>query len=135
MFFLEMELIKDLVIVDMEGRGRSHLPRWVILGTGFSSRHIYRTGKTLVKIQSDIDIDWKNLPKLHGRKDDDWIAITVAQEFQIVLLIAEAREDMNFETKLVWKQEDDPEFHSIWHKRAQALKTSRRQVMEPLKQP
>jgi hypothetical protein len=50
MFFLEMELIKDLVIVDMEGRGRSHLPRWVILGTGFSSRHIYRTGKTLVKI-------------------------------------------------------------------------------------
>lgn len=50
-------------------------------------------------------------------------------------MIAEAREDMNFETKLVWKQEEDPEYETIWHKRAQALKQAKRKVMEPLKTP
>lgn len=58
MYYLEMELMKDILKFDMSDSGRTHVPKWVILGTGLSSRHIFRCGKNIKTSLEDIDIDW-----------------------------------------------------------------------------
>jgi len=70
-FFLELELMKDIKIIDKKKLGATDV-KHAIIATGYSSRHIYRVAKTLVKTLRQLDVEYNNLPQLFGQRDDDW---------------------------------------------------------------
>lgn len=74
------------------------------------------------------------MPKLHGRKDDDWITVTAAKEFQIVLLTQESREDMNFEFTLTHNAYEDEEFCAEMTTIYRAKAKGKFRFSEPLRQ-
>jgi len=83
----------------MEELGRTDLPRWGIILTGYSSRHLYRMGKNLLKAFLEAEIpDLNNPPKLYGRKDDDWILVE-CKDIMVHMFTEEAREDIDLEYK------------------------------------
>ena len=135
MYYLEMELIKDILKFDMREGARAkktHFPKWVILGTALSTKHVYKSTKSMWKSFCDIEFDYTNQPTIHGRRDDDWSTVTVGDYFQIIICTAEAREDLNFEMKLNYDQEEDPDFEQ-WLKRTTAVQTNKKSLIEPLK--
>lgn len=136
MYYLEMELVKDILKFDMKEGARAkktHMAKWVIIGTALSSRHVYKVTKSLWKSFCDIDYNYNNQPTVHGRRDDDWSTVTVSDYFQIIVATAEAREDLNFEMKLNYDQEQDPDWEQ-WLRRASAVTNNRKSLLEPLKQ-
>lgn len=54
-FFLELEMMKDIKIVNKAELGCKEV-KWAIFGTGYSSRHIYKVGKTLVKTLKGLNV-------------------------------------------------------------------------------
>ncbi len=48
-----------------------------IFAIGHSNRHLYRAAKMLVKELINIDYEYKNPPYLSGRKDDEWMIVSV----------------------------------------------------------
>lgn len=106
--FLEMEHAKDVVLVDLLELGRTDLPQYGIILTAFSSRHMHRIGTSLVKCIKEIEIpELINPPRLHGRKDDDWIMVSF-KNVMVHMFTEESRLDLDLENK--WRnppQSDD----------------------------
>lgn len=46
-----------------------------IVATGYSNRHLYSSGKSLVKALIETEYEFSNPPRIHGRKDDEWIMV------------------------------------------------------------
>ena len=81
--------------------------QFAIVCSGFSGRHIFSTGKALVSEMKKLDCkEFKNLPRVIGRKDDMWVMIVV-KEIQVHLIIDEFREDLGLEFR--WLNPPTPE--------------------------
>ena len=107
-YLVKMEHAKDVVLVDLLELGRTDLPQYGIILTAYSSRHMHRIGTSLVKCIKEIEIpDLINPPRIHGRKDDDWIMVSF-KNVMIHMFTEESRQDLDLENK--WKnppQSDD----------------------------
>lgn len=103
-----MEHAKDVVLVDLLELGRTDLPQYGIILTAYSSRHMHRIGTSLVKCIKEIEIpELINPPRIHGRKDDDWIMVSF-KNVMVHMFTEESRADLDLENK--WKnppQSDD----------------------------
>ena len=115
-----MEQGKDISLVDLEELGRQDLPRWGIILTGFSSRHIHRMAQNLVKAFEDIEIpELMNPPKLYGRKDDDWILVE-CKDIMVHMFTEESRDEIDLEHK--WRSKFTDEELQDWESKNFAIK-------------
>jgi len=102
--FLEMEHGKDVSLVDLLEYNRIDLPRWGIVVTGYSSRHLHRMATSLAKSIKDLQIPGLiNPPRVDGRRDDEWIMVSW-KDFMIHMFTEESRSDLDLENK--WKSAD-----------------------------
>ena len=127
---MELELATDIEYYDMvKSFDQRDCPQHTFIGTGLSSRHIYRIGKNLLEALEDTGYDkWRNQPRIHGRKDDDWIMIWFG-EYMVHLFIEQSREDIDLPVKWAYKhtEEEVAEMERI------AYGKSKKRVLEPLK--
>lgn len=94
-----MEHAKDVDLFDLHELGRTDLPRWGIILTGYSSRHLFRIASGLVKCIKELEIPEQiNPPRLDGRRDDDWIMVSF-KNFMIHMFTEESREEVDMEGK------------------------------------
>jgi ribosomal silencing factor RsfS len=115
-----MEQAKDISLVDLEELGRKDLPRWGIILTGFSSRHLHRMAQNLVRALQEIEIEeLMNPPKLYGRKDDDWILVE-CKDIMVHMFTEESRDDIALEYK--WRYKISDEEMNDWESQHYALK-------------
>jgi ribosomal silencing factor RsfS len=97
--FLDKELLKDITIIDMATCDRLDLGDYGIIATGYSNRHIYKVAKTLVKEMDKLDLSLPNPPKVLGRKDDEWVMVSIGPRISIHLFTENMRQDINLEEK------------------------------------
>lgn len=115
-----MEQAKDISLLDMEELGRKDLPKWAIILSGYSTRHLYRMGQNLKKALEETDIpDLRNPPKMYGRKDDDWILLE-CKDIMVHMFTEEARDDIDLEYK--WKNPVSDEAVKEYEDRMYSLK-------------
>jgi len=99
-----MEHGKDVSLVDLLEYDRIDLPRWGIIVTGFSSRHLHRMATSLAKSIKDLQIPGLiNPPRVDGRRDDEWIMVSW-KDYMVHMFTEESREDLDLENK--WKSPD-----------------------------
>jgi ribosomal silencing factor RsfS len=104
----------------MEELGRKDLPKWAIVLSGYSSRHLYRMAQNLVKALKDVEIpEILNPPKMYGRKDDEWILVE-CKDIMVHMFTEEAREDIDLEYK--WKNPVSDEQAKEYEERMYSLK-------------
>lgn len=110
-FYLELELMKDITITNLKALGKTDCA-WAVCATGYSTSHIHKTAKNLLQSLSLINVQWRNAPQIHGRKDDDWIELSLGTYLSVLLFVPEAREDMSMEYRwLHWNDEKIVEEH------------------------
>lgn len=97
--FLRRELVKDIIIIDFQQKMIKDKGKWGMLGTGFSNRHIYKVGQTLVQLLKELEVPHRNTPRIFGRRDDEWIYIQVGRDIQLNLFTENLREDAALEAK------------------------------------
>lgn len=107
--FLMREMFKDIKIFDLIELKKSQLADIGIIATGYSHRHVYKSAKTLSKEMEKLEEGiLKNLPRVHGRKDDEWVMICIGTKYIIHLMTENAREDAAMEDKWldqeIWNQ-------------------------------
>jgi ribosomal silencing factor RsfS len=73
--------------------------KWGIIGTGYSNRHIFKVGKSLVAALRELNVEWPNEPRIFGRKDDEWIMVGIGPQMNLHLLTENLREDVDLEAK------------------------------------
>ena len=56
-YFLELEMGKDIVVIDLESLGRTDIPKYGIILSAYSTKHCYRIAKNLVKALEKLEID------------------------------------------------------------------------------
>ena len=76
---------------------------YAIVATGYSNRHIYSSGKSLVKALIETEYDYANLPRIHGRKDDEWIMVQAGPYIEVQLMTEQQSE--NFDIISMWTGE------------------------------
>ena len=104
-FYLELELMKDITITNLKELGKTDSD-WGICATGYSTSHIYKTAKNLVNSLKMLNVEWRNEPQIHGRKDDDYVAVSIASDISVLLFVPESREEMGMEYRwLHWNDE------------------------------
>ena len=111
MHFLEVHQVRDIKAVDLRNYKSNHLPKFAILGSWFSSRHLHKVGKTLWSEVKKLDWDEIiNKPRVMGRKDEPWILISI-KEIGVILFLPDVREEIDIEgkwfneiTKEMWDQ-------------------------------
>ena len=82
------------------------------LATGYSNRHIYKVAKNLVEKLKNINFDFKNEPRVFGRKDDEWIMVNLGSDCEIHLFTESHRKMVGLEDK--W-------FDDYWHDRMETF--------------
>lgn len=98
--FLIREMFKDIQIFDLIQLNKNQLADVGILATGYSNRHVYKAAKTLSKEMEKLEEGiLRNAPRVHGRKDDEWVMICIGSRFMIHLMTENAREDAAIEDK------------------------------------
>ena len=98
--FLIQEMFKDIQIFDLVALNKNQLADIGILATGYSNRHVFKAAKTLSKEMEKLDEGLlRNEPRVHGRKDDEWVMICIGTKFIIHLMTENAREDAAIEDK------------------------------------
>ena len=108
--FLVKEMFKDIQIFDLIQLNKNQLGDVGIIATGYSHRHVYKAAKTLKKEMEKLDEGiLRNVPRVHGRKDDEWVMVCIGTKFMIHLMTENAREDAALEDKWMdqeyWNQE------------------------------
>ena len=68
--------MKNIKIVNKQDYGATDI-KYAIFATGYSSRHVYKVAKGLLKVLRDLDVEFQNMPKLFGMRDDDWQQLVV----------------------------------------------------------
>jgi len=95
--YLEAQQIKDVDMFDFEELGRFDLPKYAIIGSGYSSRHIYKVANNLLKAVRDLQIpNVKIRDSKVGSRDDEWILVDFPN-MGIHLLTQEARPEVDLE--------------------------------------
>ena len=118
--FLEVNSIKDIIVVPTHKLGMVHLKENTILCSGHTSRHIYKTAKDLV-----VDLKKLNIPNLpfiptvFGRRDEEWLIVEIG-EVQVHLFVESFRKEMDLlerwlnpapEDYIEWQRRVDNEFY------------------------
>ena len=102
--FFTKELLKDIEVFDLKELGKDQMAEWGILATGFSNRHLYKAAKSFVREMEKLDEGLlKNAPKVHGRKDDEWILVCAGRAVHIHLFTENTRRDVALADK--WKDQ------------------------------
>lgn len=92
--FLIREMFKDVEVYDLVALNKSQLADIGILATGYSNRHVFKTAKALSKEMEKLDEGLlRNAPRVHGRKDDEWVMFCIGTKFIIHLMTENAKED------------------------------------------
>jgi ribosomal silencing factor RsfS len=97
--FLKRELIKDVVVVDLHAKNINDRGKWGMIGTGFSNRHIFKVAQNLVGELKSLGVEWNNVPRIFGRRDDEWIMVIVGANIRLHLFTEGQREDVDLESK------------------------------------
>lgn len=96
--FLNQELLKDILYIDMTKTNRKNI-KHSFIASGYSNRHIYKVAKNLVKLLKDINFDFKNEPRIFGRKDDEWVMVAVGTDLELHLMTESQRKMVALEDK------------------------------------
>ena len=129
-FYLELELMKDITITNLKELGKTDV-KWGVCATGYSSSHIYRTAKNLVTSLNLLRVEWRNKPQVHGRKDDDWLEVSIASDISVLLFVPEARESQAIEFK--WMNWNDEQVMEEYRK--MILLKKRKTIRKPFVNP
>jgi len=101
-----MEQAKDVVLIDLHEHNRTDLPRWGIILTGYSSRHLYRMARALWKSIKEVNIPGLvNPPRIDGGRDDEWIMVSW-KGVMVHMFTEESRNDLDLETKWTTDYDD-----------------------------
>jgi len=105
-----MEQAKDVVLFDLHEYNRTDLPRWGVILTGYSSRHLYRMAQALYKSIKEVNIPGLiNPPRIDGGRDDEWIMVSW-KGVMVHMFTEEARIDLDLETKWTQDIEEDDSY-------------------------
>lgn len=98
--FLIRELFKDIQVFDLIELKKNQLGDIGIIASGYSHRHVYKAAKILSKEMEKLNEGiLNNPPRIHGRKDDEWVMLCIGTKYMIHLLTENAREDAAIEDK------------------------------------
>lgn len=104
--------MKDISVVNLKALGRTHCENYAIVCSGFSSKHLYNTAKILCQEVKKLKCpEIINIPTVHGRKDDNWVLVTV-KEVQVHMIAEEYREDLDLEFR--WLNPPPEEMVNKW---------------------
>lgn len=126
--FLQKELMKDIKTINMAELDRTDLTDFCIFATGYSNRHLHKSGKSLVKELLKIEVEYSNEPRIFGRKDDEWLMINVGRKINVHLFTENMRTEINLEGK--W---NNHEFDDIDDDYMQQLEKKKKDVENPFK--
>lgn len=88
-------------MLDTEELGRTDIAKYVIVGSGYSSKHIYKAASSVLKSIQRLEIPGIRLtPHLSGRRDDEWIMVNLPN-IAIHLVTEENRDDIGIEHSLL----------------------------------
>ena len=102
--FLEKELLKDVKIIDMKEHKREAFCDISILVVGYSNRHIYKAAKALVTELNKLNVNYSNLPRIFGRKDDEWLMVNVGKLIFVHFFTENMKEEIDLEKQ--WSTHD-----------------------------
>ena len=106
--------MKDIQVVNLEQRGYN-LEKFGIVCSGFSSKHLHSTAKTLKNQINKLDlVRMGKLPspiKMAGQKSSSWLTLSV-KEVQVHMLLEEYRYEIDLEFR--WLNEPPPEMKKKW---------------------
>lgn len=105
--------MRDITITNLRDLGKTDCV-WGICATGYSTSHIYKSAKNLVMSLNMLKVEWANRPHVSGRKDDDWISVSIASDITVMLFVPEAREEAAMEYR--WLHANDEKVFEEYRK-------------------
>jgi ribosome-associated protein len=78
--FLEVNNLKDIIVVPVHKLGLIHLKENNIICSGHTSRHIYKSAKDLVVEIKKLNIpNLPHIPTVYGRRDEEWVIVEIGE--------------------------------------------------------
>lgn len=91
--YLEVNNLKDIIVVPTHKLGLLHLKENSILCSGFTARHIYKVAKDLVVELKKLKIpDLPFVPTVFGRRDEEWVIVEIG-EIQVHFFVESFRKE------------------------------------------
>jgi ribosomal silencing factor RsfS len=76
--FLEINNLRDIVVVPTHKLGRLHLKETSILCSGFTQKHVYKSAKDFLVELKKLNIPNEKL-RISGGRDQEWLLVEVGQ--------------------------------------------------------